>query len=133
MKKQFKLPQHGEAIDPEFVKRLGEIERAAIRYDWQFRLPYTRIRFGIDPLAGLLPVVGDLVMAYKSVQLVLAARSLGIDAKTARRMWGNILVDVMLGVIPLAGPVIDVFFRCNLRNVHILLEAIEMSRKPKGP
>lgn len=128
--RRLELPKPGEDIDPEFLRRLGEIERAAIRYDWQFRIPSTQIRFGLDPLAGVVPIVGDLVMAVMSARLVLAARSLGIDGKSVRRMWRNIGIDVLIGIIPFVGPLFDVFFRSNLRNLQILLECIEQSRGP---
>ncbi|MDX2287779.1 MAG: DUF4112 domain-containing protein [Hyphomicrobiaceae bacterium] len=131
MVERFKLPAAGAAVDPDFLARLHEIERLAVKFDSAFRLPWTRVRFGIDPIAGLVPVIGDLVMAGMGLRLVWLARSLGVDAATTARMMGNLLVDLLLGIIPLAGPVMDIFFRANLRNLALLLAAIERSRAAK--
>lgn len=127
------MPASGEVVDPEFLARLAEIERLAVRFDSTFRVPWTQVRFGIDPIAGLLPVIGDIVMAVMGLRIVHLARSLGIDDRTTRRMLGNLLGDLLLGIIPLAGPVLDIFSRANLRNLDLLLQHVERARRPTPP
>ena len=46
-------------------ERLRWVERIARLMDSQFRLPGTGFRFGLDPLLGLVPVVGDLSIAVR--------------------------------------------------------------------
>jgi hypothetical protein len=40
-------------------------------------------------------------------------------------MSGNVLVDLVFGVVPLAGDVFDVFWRANMRNLGIVRDHIE--------
>ncbi len=41
------------------------------------------------------------------------------------RMLGNVAIDGMIGVVPVAGDVFDVMLRANRRNVRILREHLE--------
>ena len=52
-------------------ERLRWVERVARLMDSQFQLPGTRFRFGLDPLLGLIPVVGDLSSFAVSAALLL--------------------------------------------------------------
>ena len=40
-------------------------------------------------------------------------------------MIGNVAADTVLGAIPLAGDVFDVFFRANRRNMRIVRDHLE--------
>jgi Domain of unknown function (DUF4112) len=101
----------------ETIKRL---ERLARLLDSAYRVPGTRIRFGLDPLLGLLPGVGDVASAALSAYLVYEARRLGVSSPMLARMIGNIGLDLMIGAVPLAGDVADVFWRANKRNMRLL-------------
>ena len=68
-------------------ERLRWVERVAHLMDSQFRLPGTRVRFGLDPLLGLLPIVGDLSTTAVSVALLL-----GFGVLFALVAWGSVLL-----------------------------------------
>jgi hypothetical protein len=46
-------------------------------------------------------------------------------------MVGNVALDSVLGSIPIAGNVFDVFFRSNKRNVRILLDHLGRRRSAR--
>jgi hypothetical protein len=114
--------------------RLDELGHWAVMLDSRFRIPWTGIRFGWDPVTGLVPIVGDLVMATVALRLVLLARRLGADRKLLLRMLGNVVTDTTLGAIPIVGPLFDIGYRANLRNLKLITDDIERRRRlPADP
>lgn len=88
--------------------------------DEAFRVPGTDIRFGLDPLLGLIPGVGDTAAGLVSVYLIGKARTLGVPFSTLLCMTWNMLVDWVIGSIPLLGDAFDVEFKANRRNVELI-------------
>ncbi len=88
--------------------------------DSQFRLPGTQFRFGLDPLLGLVPIVGDLSSTAVSVVLLLTMLRHGASGAVVVRMALNILIDTVVGAIPILGNVFDFTFKSNERNVALL-------------
>ena len=127
------LPSTPEPVSAEFAERFGYVDRVATLLDAQYRVPFTRIRFGWDAIVGLLPVVGDLLMAGVSLHLIVCARRLGADDRLAFRMVINLLVDTLVGAIPIIGSLFDIFFRANLRNFQLLLDHIDQHPQPGIP
>lgn len=111
-------------------ERLRWVERVARLMDSQFQLPGTRFRFGLDPLLGLLPVVGDLSTTFVSVALLLTMLRHGASGAVVVRMALNILLDTVLGGIPLVGNVFDFAYKSNERNVALLRRHYAEGRHP---
>lgn len=86
------------------------------------------MHFGIDPVVSFVPVIGDLVMATASVRLIVLARRLGARSPVMAHMAVNVLIDLLLGIIPVGGPVMDIFYRANIRNFDLLLREIKQAR-----
>jgi hypothetical protein len=85
-----------------------------------FIVPGTKIRYGIDGIIGLIPVVGDIIATALSLWLVREARALGAPWHVTARMLGNVAVQGVVGAVPVAGDAFDVLFRANMRNVRLL-------------
>jgi hypothetical protein len=101
-------------------QRLARLDALAKLLDVAFILPGTNIRYGIDGIIGLIPVVGDVIVTAISLWLVREARALGAPWHVTTRMLGNIAVQGVVGMVPVAGDAFDVLFRANIRNVRIL-------------
>lgn len=93
--------------------------------DSRFRLPGTNIRFGLDALVGLVPGAGDLVTFAFSGLLVISMVRHGASGKVVVKMLGNILLDTLVGSIPLLGDLFDLQFKANRRNYQLLKEHYE--------
>jgi hypothetical protein len=115
------------AISPDssVQNELKRLERLADLLDSRYRIPGTRIRFGLDGLLGLVPVVGDTVVLLPSVWLVWRGWQLGVPRHYLTRMAANTGIDYVVGLVPFVGDFFDVAFKANLRNVRLLRRAIE--------
>jgi hypothetical protein len=107
-----------------------EQARAAIRQlawilDSAFEIPGTKFRIGIDPILGLIPVIGDLIaMAIGGYIIMLAAR-LGVPRAVLVRMLVNVGTDAVVGAVPVAGDFLDAAWRANAKNARLLDKALE--------
>lgn len=102
------------------VIRLPDLQRYATILDKAFRIPGTNIRFGLDPIIGLVPFLGDLASPVFAGLLVIEGSRLGIPRIVLIRMVVNALIDAVIGAIPFAGAVGDIFFRANTKNLALL-------------
>lgn len=93
--------------------------------DSQFRLPGTNFRFGLDPILNLVPVLGDVSGFVISSALLLSMVKHGVSRKVVIIMVLNILVDAIIGGIPLIGQIFDFYFKANSRNLKLLKEHYE--------
>ena len=89
------------------------------------RSPGINVRVGADAFLNLIPGIGTLAAKGMAAYLIWEARRLGVPASTLLRMVGNVAVDLVISVVPLAGWIGDVFWRSNLRNVALLRKHLE--------
>jgi uncharacterized protein DUF4112 len=106
-------------------QRLKRLEAVARLLDVAFILPGTNIRYGIDGIIGLIPVVGDVIATAMSLWLVNEARALGAPWHVTARMLANVAFQGVVGTVPVAGDAIDVLFRANMRNARLLRAWLE--------
>jgi hypothetical protein len=110
------LPR-GAVEAPAATGRLRDLARLL---DEAVRIPGTNIRIGLDALLGLLPGGGDVAGGLFSGLIILQAGRAGAPTAILGRMLGNVLIDVIVGAIPLLGDVFDVAWRANSRNIRLL-------------
>ncbi|MEN3146314.1 DUF4112 domain-containing protein [Neorhizobium sp. IRAMC:178] len=106
----------------ERLRRLRRLSGIARLMDTAIGIPGTRIRFGADSVFGLIPLVGDAGGALVGLYIVNEARRLGLPPAKLARMLGNIATDSIVGSVPLAGDVFDLFFKSHRRNVQMILD-----------
>jgi hypothetical protein len=85
-----------------------------------FRVPGTNYKIGLDVILDLIPVGGDVIGSLMGAWMVWEARNLGMPKLQMARMFGNVGVDFVLGLIPVIGAVPDALFRSNSRNLKII-------------
>ena len=83
-------------------------------------IPGTRIPIGLDALAGLIPVVGDLITAAMGAWIVWEGKNLGMPKWQLWRMAANVGFDTAIGAVPLVGDVFDFAFRSNSKNLAVI-------------
>ncbi|WP_084440142.1 DUF4112 domain-containing protein [Erythrobacter dokdonensis] len=90
-----------------------------------FVVPGLNMPVGLDALAGLVPVMGDIVMAALGAYIVWEARNLGMSKWQLARMGMNVLFDTAIGAIPVVGDAADFVFRSNSRNLRIIRKHLD--------
>ncbi len=106
----------------ESQKALKWVDGIADLMDNRFRIPFTNIRFGLDAIIGLFPAVGDVISFAISGTLVAVMARYGASGRLLILMLGNILLDGLVGTVPIIGDLFDIGYKANRRNVNMLLE-----------
>lgn len=112
-----------EKIQPH--QELKWLDTTTKLLDNQFRIPGTEVRFGFDFIIGLIPGVGDVVSLGISGMLVSVMARKGASGMVIVKMLWNILLDAVIGSIPLIGDLFDLSYRANRRNLALLKEHYE--------
>jgi Domain of unknown function (DUF4112) len=117
--------------EAERLKTLSRITGLARVMDTAWRIPFTRWRFGLDSVLGLVPGVGDAANLAVSMYALMLARKLGAPNGLLLRMAANAGLDFGLGSIPVVGDIFDLFFKSNTRNLKLLSDYLAIPKSPK--
>ncbi|WP_313605167.1 DUF4112 domain-containing protein [Rhizobium sp.] len=113
----------------EKLRRLRRLHGIARLMDTAIRIPGTGIRFGADSVFGLIPVIGDAGGALVGLYLINEARRMGVPSAKLVQMLGNLGVDAVVGSVPVAGDLFDLFFKSHRRNLDIILDHFDLRRE----
>jgi len=105
------------AADP---RGLEALRRWARIFDSAFRIPGTQITFGLDPILGLIPGLGDVASPVFSLFFVWHGLRLGVPKVVLARMVLNVLIDSGVGAIPIVGDLFDFGWKANAWNLALL-------------
>lgn len=111
---------------------LERLERFATLTDNRFRIPVIGVRFGIDAVIGLVPLLGDVIGALMSLYLFFEGYRLGAPKRVLIRMLVNIALDFFVGLVPFVGDLADVAYKANSRNTRLLRSWVETKVKVEG-
>jgi hypothetical protein len=120
-----------EVLPPEEKRRQGLeplFKWLALIMDNFLRIPGTKFRFGLDPIIGLIPGIGDTSSALVSAFALIQAARVGVPKILLARMSANILVNEIVGIIPVAGDAFSFWFKSNARNYQIIKDHIAAPR-----
>ena len=105
---------------PSTDTRLARARVLARALDSAVGIPGTKFRFGLDPILGLVPGLGDLAGAALSGYIVLVGIQLGASRSVVLRMLANVAIDTVVGAVPLVGDLFDAGWKSNNRNVALI-------------
>jgi len=117
-------------MPPDPARRLGQLRRWARLFDSAFRIPGTNVRFGLDPIVGLVPGIGDLASPALTLLILLHAARVRVPNVVLARMALNALIDAGVGAIPVIGDTFDVFWKANDWNLTLLERHATPGRPP---
>jgi uncharacterized protein DUF4112 len=123
----------GESRAERFASAERRIGRATKVLDELIEVPGTSIKIGLDPVIGLIPVVGDAVSALAGGWVILEASRFGVPRIVLARMILNLTVDLAIGLIPFLGDLYDFVFHSNSRNLELFRRhALDPSASTRG-
>ena len=113
------------------VASLRRLRRISHLLDNAIPIPGTKHRIGLDPILGLIPGGGDLVGSIFAGYVVFKSAQMGVPQETLIKMATNIVFDTVAGTVPVAGDLLDVAWKANVKNIE-LLDAHLGSPEPTG-
>lgn len=102
------------------LRNLNRIRRISRLMDTAFKIPIIGFRVGWDPILGLIPGLGDLVATAISAYIIFLAARFRLPKGILGQMIFNILLEMLVGTIPLLGDIFDAFYKSNVRNLALL-------------
>jgi Domain of unknown function (DUF4112) len=109
-----------DAIHSSHIPRLRRMRQLSQLLDGAIVIPGTKQRIGLDPILGLIPGGGDTVSAALSGYIIIEAARMGLPRAALMRMVSNLVLDTVVGSVPVLGDIFDVFSKANLRNMQIV-------------
>ena len=109
------------------IARVNKLRRISKVMDNAVAIPGTKIRFGLDPILGLLPGGGDTITGGLSAYIVVEAARMGLPREVLYKMVGNILLDSFAGTVPVLGDLFDVGWKSNVKNIELLEKHLDVT------
>lgn len=102
-----------------------QAERFAHLLDDVLRIPGTRMRMGVNPLLGLVPIIGDAIATLVGMAILVIARQLNVPWSMLGKMAYNLLKNGLFGSVPFVGDAYSFHFKSNAVNTALLLRALK--------
>jgi hypothetical protein len=110
------------------VKRLQQISKIL---DNAVTIPGTQVGIGLDPIIGLIPVGGDVLGMVFSIYIIIEAAQLGVSKSTLGKMIFNVIIDALVGAVPMFGDLFDVAWTANRYNMTLLEDYLKSPGEKK--
>ena len=123
-----------EVIEPDekLPADLVTLRRFADLMDRAVPIPGTNQRIGLDAAAGFIPGIGDLMTGAMSAWLIIGAVRHRVPFPKLLRMLFNLIIDIVIGSIPVMGDIFDVLHKQNVMNMRILMESRNRRLPPRS-
>jgi hypothetical protein len=115
------------------LAKLQHLRKISDLWDRSLGIPGTRFSVGLESIVGLLPVGGDVIGILLSAYILFHAVQLRLPREVLLKMLFNILLDGVVGSIPIVGDIFDTTWKANTRNVNMLEAHFREPVKSKKP
>jgi Domain of unknown function (DUF4112) len=101
--------------------------------DRLIRIPGLKKRLGLNPIVDLVPGFGDIAVALVSVSTIVYGIRRKVPKIVLSRMALNVLINEIVGLIPIVGSAFAFWFQANTRNYDMIRGHIDTpGRSTKG-
>ena len=123
-----------EVIEPDerLPRDLVALRKFAYLMDEAVPVPGTGRRVGLDAGLSLIPGIGEAVGAFLSAWIIVGALRYRVPLPRVARMVLYVLIDTVVGAIPILGTVFDWLFEENVMNINALLRYRDRTRPPRS-
>ena len=121
---QAKLAAHGLTRE-QVIATERKLAKFANTMDSLVRVPFTKQGMGADAALSTIPLAGDLAgLALTSYAFVLG-RQLGVPAHKMTPAVRLALIDMVVGIVPGIGTLLDIFIRPSRKTLGIVHEHLQ--------
>jgi hypothetical protein len=110
-------------------QQVVEMERKLAKFantmDSVVRIPFTNQGVGADAALSTVPIAGDVAGLLLTGYAFMLGIKLGVPAKKLTPAVRLALIDLVVGVVPVAGTVMDVFLRPSRKTLQIVREHMQ--------
>ena len=108
----------------EIIRRERELAKYANTMDSLFCIPFTKQGIGVDAILSLIPFVGDIAGLLLTMKAFRMGRELGVPDQKMRPAVYLAFADMLLGMIPVVGTLIDIFLQPSRRTLKVINEHV---------
>ena len=118
---QARLAEHGLTRE-QVIATERKLAKFANTMDSLVRIPFTKQGMGADAALSTIPLAGDLAgLALTSYAFILG-RQLGVPAHKMTPAVRLALIDMVVGIVPGIGTLLDIFIRPSRKTLGIVHE-----------
>ena len=120
------MPTQNQKMSREEVIRLErDLAKFANMMDSVVRIPFTKQGVGADAALSTIPVAGDVAGFILTCYAIYKARQIGVPQHKLNPVIKLAMMDAVVGFIPVAGTVFDVFIRPSKKALTVVHEHIQ--------
>ena len=108
----------------EIIRRERDLAKYANTMDSLFCIPFTKQGIGVDAILSLIPLVGDIAGLFLTMKAFRMGRELGVPEHKMRPAIYLAFADMVLGMIPVVGTLIDIFLQPSRRTLKVINEHV---------
>ena len=121
---QARMAKHGLTRE-QVIATERKLAKFANTMDSLVRIPFTKQGMGADAALSTIPLAGDLAgLALTSYAFILG-RQLGVPAHKMTPAVRLALIDMVVGIVPGIGTLLDVFIRPSRKTLGIVHEHLQ--------
>jgi hypothetical protein len=113
-----------EVLPPEDRQSRSSVESlfklVSVVMDRLIRIPGLKKRLGLNPIVDLVPGFGDIAVALVSVSVIVYGIRRRVPKVVLGRMALNVLINELVGLIPIIGSAFAFWFQANTRNYQLI-------------
>ncbi len=120
---QLNLAQHGLTRE-QVIATERKLAKFANAMDSVVRIPFTKQGVGADAALSTIPLAGDLAGLVLTSYAFILGRRLGVPVYKMIPAVRLALIDMVVGVIPGIGTLLDIFIRPSRKTLSIVHQHI---------
>ena len=108
----------------EVVRLERDLAKFANMMDSVVRIPFTKQGVGADAALSTIPVAGDLAGFVLTCYAIYKAKQVGVPQAKLNPVMKLAVMDAVVGFIPIAGTIFDIFIRPSRKALDIVHDHI---------
>jgi hypothetical protein len=122
---QAKLAEHGLTRE-QVIAIERKLAKFANTMDSLVRIPFTKQGMGADAALSTIPLAGDLAGLMLTGYAFILGRQLGVPTHKMTPAVRLALIDMVVGIVPGIGTLLDIFIRPSRKTLGIVHEYLQV-------
>ena len=104
----------------EVIRLERDLAKFANMMDSVIRIPFTRQGVGADAALSTIPIAGDIAGFVLTCYAIYKAKQIGVPQSKLNGVMKLAVIDAVVGFIPVAGTVFDIFIRPSRKALDVV-------------